>query len=206
MRLTPILVGLMGCAEPLIGSGQLIEDRRVLEDFTAVETFGVNTRVAMGDAEDVVIHTDHNLQVYVTTTVEDGVLRIEVDDELFPTLLTALVVVPSLTAVSNHSSADLWVSGLDTQALSVMASGSGSTELLGSVESLTLLSSGTGVRNAGGLTAAEVSVEITGSGTAWMTATDSISGTLSNTSLLNVFGDPSHKAVETDSASEVIYY
>lgn len=206
MRTTPLLIGLLGCTEPLIGSGELVEDRRLLEAFTAVETFGVNARVAVGDAEDVVIHTDHNLLLHVITTVEDGVLRIEADDALFPTQLTALVQVPTLDAVSNHNGADLWVSGLSTEALSVMASGPGSTELIGEVASLTLLSSGMGVRNAGELTAADVSVDISGSGTAWMTATQSISGVVANTSQLNVFGDPSHKAVQADSASEVIYY
>lgn len=206
MRLAATFFGLLGCAEPLVGSGQLIEDRRVLSGFDAVETFGVNTRVAVGDAEDVVIHTDGNLLTHVTTTVEDGVLRIEADTLLFPTLLTALVVVPELVSVSNHSSADLWVSGLNSTSLSVFASGSGSTELIGDVRSLDLLSSGSGVRNASALTAANVTVDIAGSGVAWMTATDSITGALSNTSQLNVFGDPSLKAVQTDSASEVIYY
>ena len=62
MRLAATFFGLLGCAEPLVGSGQLIEDRRVLSGFDAVETFGVNTRVAVGDAEDVVIHTDGNGQ------------------------------------------------------------------------------------------------------------------------------------------------
>ena len=130
MRLTPILVGLFGCAEPIIGSGTIIEDTRIISGFDSVEAFGVNTRVVVGSAEEVVIQADQNLLMYVTTTVEDGVLRIEADTTLFPTQLSALVVVPQLTAVGNHSGADLWVSGLRTGSLSVMASGAGATELI----------------------------------------------------------------------------
>jgi len=205
MRHMPLLVFLFGCAEPLIGDGQLTEEARAVSDFTAVETYGVNARVAMGDTEDVTINTDSNLQAYITTTVVDGVLRIEADAELYPTKLTALIVLPELTAVGNFG-ADLWVSGVDIESLDVMASGEGHTELYGQVDTLALVSAGSGVRNASELIAVDVTISLTGAGTAWITATNSVEGDVSSASTLNVFGDPVRKAVTADDASEIIYY
>ncbi len=67
-------------------------------------------------------------------------------------------------------------------------------------------SSGTGVRNASELTAADVSVIMTGAGAAWVTATDSVDGNITSSAVLNVFGDPESRSVTADEASEVIYY
>ncbi|MFT5684566.1 MAG: hypothetical protein ACI8RZ_005507 [Myxococcota bacterium] len=206
MRQTPLLALLIGCAEPIIGDGSLVEDARDLSGFTSVETYGVNARIALGDADDVVINTDSNLQPYVLTSVEDGVLRIEADGDLYPTALTALVVVESLEGIGNFAGADLWVSGIDGASLDVLASGVGHTELIGVVDTLNLVSTGSGVRNASELTAETVTISMSGAGTAWITATDSIEGDISSDSTLNVFGDPVRKAVTSDSASEVIYY
>lgn len=206
MRHTPLLALLIGCAEPVVGDGQLVEDLRDLSGFTSIETYGVNARVALGSADDVVINTDGNLQPYILTTIEDGVLRIEADGDLYPTTLTALIVVESLESVGNYDGADIWVSGIDSGYLEVAASGAGHTELIGEVDTLDLVSAGSGVRNASELTAATVTISMTGSGTAWITATDSIEGDISSDATLNVFGDPVRKAVTSDSASEVIYY
>ena len=206
MRLTPLLAFLIGCAQPVIGNGQPIEDVRGFSAFTAVKTYGVNARVALGDEPNLVILTDSNLQAHIHTEVTDGVLRIDVDDGVFPTQLTALIVVTELSEVGNYAGADLWVSGIDGGELSVLASGEGHTELLGTVDTLTLISSGAGVRNASELTAADVTINLTGSGVTWVTATDAVVGDISSSSTLNVFGDPTRKAVVAHDASEVIYY
>ncbi len=206
MRHLPLLALLVGCAEPVIGDGRLVEDARALSGFTSVETYGVNVRVALGAADDVVINTDSNVQPYVRTTVEDGVLRIEADGDLYPSTLTALVVVESLDSVGNYDGADMWVSGIDSDTLSVQASGNGNTELLGVVDDLDITCTGAGVRNASELTASTVTISMSGSGTAWITALDSIEGDISSESTLNVFGDPVRKAVTSDSASEIVYY
>ncbi|MDG1482337.1 MAG: DUF2807 domain-containing protein [Myxococcota bacterium] len=206
MRHIPLLALLVGCAEPVIGDGLLVEDARALSGFTSVETYGVNVRVALGEADDVVINTDSNVQPYVLTSIEDGVLRIEADGELYPSALTALVVVESLESVGNYDGADMWVSGIDSDTFTVQASGNGNTELLGEVDTLDIISTGAGVRNASELTASMVTINMSGAGTAWITALDSIEGDISSESILNVFGDPVRKAVTSDSASEIVYY
>ena len=209
MYRAPLLAFLVGCAQPVIGDGQLIEESRSVSSFSAIDTYGVNARIAVSPdavAGDVVINTDSNLQALISTEVIDGTLRIEASPSIYPTELTALIVLPQLDMVGNYADADLWVTGLDGGALTLSASGNGHSELYGALDTLTINSAGGGVRNASELTAATVEINLSGSSTAWVTATDAIEGELTSAATLNVFGDPAKQAVIAHDSSEVIYY
>jgi len=196
----------IGCAQPLIGDGDFVDEERDLADFDGVETYGVNVEVRAGKAWSFTVSTDENLLSHIHTEVIDGVLRIDTDTEIYPSSLSAVVVTPILTMVGNHDGADLRAVDIDANRLEVMASSEGHTELAGRVGMLVVSSTGSGVRNAADLIAADVEISSTGSGVAWLTATETIEGELSSAVTLNVFGDPRRKAVVAYDASEVIYY
>jgi hypothetical protein len=197
---------LVGCAQPLIGDGVLVEEERPLVEVDGVETYGVNVELVQGKSWELIVAGDANLLPHVHTVVEDGILRVDTDAELFPTELTVSVVVPQLRWVGGFDGADVRAIDVDTPSLDVDSSGAGHIELTGAADVLTIRSSGSGVHNAAELTAAEVSVTSTGSGVSWITATDTIEGEISSAVTLNVFGDPVRKAVVAHDTSEVIYY
>ena len=184
----------------------VVEEERTLMEFDGVETYGVNVELVQGKSWEVAVEGDANLLAHVHTVVEDGILRIDTDAELFPTELTVSVEMPQLHWVGGFDGADIRAVDVDSSSLSVESSGAGHIELIGDVDVLTIRSSGSGVHNAAELTAEEVSVTSTGSGVSWLTVTDNIEGEISSAVTLNVFGDPVRKAVVAHDTSEVIYY
>lgn len=201
-----LAVLLSGCAQPLIGDGDLVEVERPLAEVDGVESYGINVELQQGKSWELVVAGDANLLAHVHTVVEDGILRIDTDAAMFPTELTVSVVVPQLRWVGGFDGADIRAVDVDSPSLSVESSGAGHIELIGEVDVLTIFSSGSGVHNAAELTAEEVSVTSTGSGVSWLTVTDTIEGEISSAVTLNVFGDPVRKAVVAHDTSEVIYY
>lgn len=207
--LVPAVLLSVACdeAETTDGSGYVLAEVRDVEGFTGVEVYGINATVSVGGMQQVKVTSDDNILPSVSTEVIDGVLVVQLEDGAYaPTNLAVDVSVPSLDYVGNHEGADLMVEGVSTAVLTVSASGIGHTELEGTVDLLDIDSAGSGTRNAQDLVATDVVVAATGSSTLWLTAVNTITGTLSEQATLNVFGDPTDRDVSSTDTEAVIYY
>ena len=160
-----------GCTQPVIGDGDLIVSERALADFTGVETYGVNVEIRTAKSWSFTLSGDRNVLSHVHTEVVNGRLRIDTDAELYPTALSAIITLPVLDHAGNYDGADLRAMEIEADTLTVMASGEGHTELAGQVGVLEISSAGGGVRNAADLSALDVRVLSSGSGSAWLTVT-----------------------------------
>jgi hypothetical protein len=200
------LVG--GCAEPVYGDGQIITYDADVDAVTRIVADRVNVKVVVGEDWGVSVVADWNIFPHVLVYTEDDALFIELDEEapLFPTTLEVQISTPALSAAQHTGGSDLFVTGLDEPSLSIYADDSGNTELVGSVDVLSLKLLGTGVRNAHDLIADEVDIDAVTSGTMWVIAREQISGALYGSGDLNVFGKPTVRNVDVLGSGEVHYF
>ena len=88
------------------GSGNITtETRNVTQDFKKIEVgYGIQVEVEQSNTKSVVVKADDNLQKHITTTVENGVLKIESDHSYnstqTPTVTVQMPVINALEATS----------------------------------------------------------------------------------------------------------
>jgi hypothetical protein len=202
------LTVLIGCINTIHGDGQVVTEPRAVVPFSSVYTEGINLQVQEGGRWEASLVGDQNLLSAVQVVQDGDEIQAYIADGavVFPTQLTLLVTAPYLPAVEHTGGADLFFAGIDQETLQVIADGSGSTELLGAVDQLTLISSGSGIRNVQDLSARTVDVDSVASGDVWVRASESISGTLSGSGDINIFGKPAVRSVEDSGAGEIAYH
>lgn len=111
--------------------------------------------------------------------------------------------VAQRVSVTNTGSASVVVDGVEADTTELLSTGSGGMTVLdGATGALALTISGSGPVDAGGLVADVVNATISGSGSGQVTATESLSATITGSGGLVVFGDPEVRDVsETGSGS-----
>ncbi len=181
---------LPGCTQ---GEGPVVDRAREVAAFSRVEAgAGVHVSLTIGPASSLRVRAQENIQDKVTTSVRDGTLRIEADED-FSTAdpVEIEVSVPELSAISLSGGASMDVTGLQADAIEISLTGGAEATISGAASSLTLDASGRSVASLGDLESRTVTLRLAGGATAEVRAIDSVSGSASGGARLTVRGDAS---------------
>jgi hypothetical protein len=179
--------------DSVTGSGKLARQARSVGAFRAIETHGsIDLEVKIGSPQRVEIIADDNLLPLITATVKDQLLRIDTGNQGFSTRnpLRAVVVAPSLDALSMRGSGDALVEGVSTKAFAVSLQGSGDARISGAATSVAVSLSGSGDVDARALTAESAAVDLDGSGDVCVRATRSAAASVAGSGDVTIFGNP----------------
>jgi hypothetical protein len=210
--MTLILAALL-VASTTVGSGTAKTDKRPLEAFTSVAMAGSFTvDVVAGDKLGVEVTADDNLLPLIITEVKGGTLSIHVKDgenikQKTPIAVkvtaaklesvtssgsgaVAIADVPSTSLALTHSGSGAlsWKGSCDS--IAATGDGSGALTLVGKAKELTITSSGSGAAIASALEVADAKVTISGSGTAEVNATATLTATVNGSGTVVYTGNP----------------
>jgi hypothetical protein len=174
------------------GSGVAATSTRALPNFSGIELAGSNNvTVVAGARQSVVVHADSNLLSHVTTQVKAGTLIIgDVGRFNAKSPMYVEVSVPSLTALDLSGSGNVTVTGIRASRLTVTLPGSGGISASGSVTRLDISVDGSGDAQFSGLIARNVDAVINGSGTIFVTATQSLDAKVPGSGAVLYGGNP----------------
>jgi hypothetical protein len=174
------------------GSGRLVREVRALGPFRSIAADdGVNVSIAFGAGQEVLVEADDNLIGRVTTSLENGVLRIGATGSYRTRHApTVRIVTPALDRVELHSSSEARMAGISAARLMLSSSGSGSFRGDGRVGGLAVELSGSGDAELAGLRADDVSIELNGSGNAHVNAARSLRAEVNGSGSIRYAGAP----------------
>ena len=148
------------------GNGNVIKEVRNTGNFTSIKlTCSADIYISQGSTS-VMVKTDENIQEFIETTVENGVLIIDVKGRGFRSIRTLEVhiTVPQLESIRNSGSGDIKIEGaFNANDLYVGISGSGDLDADFDVNNLELKVSGSGDSDISGVKGS-LKVSISGSG------------------------------------------
>lgn len=198
-------------------SNVIITEQRNLSGFSAIDmrTFGKMV-LSQGDRESVSISGSDNIVAVMQTSVQDGVLVIENDENINVTgvneenVLTFTIVVKDLTSLTISGAADVGMDSLTTSTLDVTMSGAGqfvldqlkadslktvlsgigNVEVSGEVTQAQIDIPGAGSINFGDLKIQTANATISGLGSATLWVTDQLNGNISGAGNVSYYGDP----------------
>jgi hypothetical protein len=180
---------------PGTGSGVATTQTRSLPPFGDVDLAGTsNVIVRVGPRQSVIVHADSNLVSRITTQVHSGSLVIGTTPGTLnarsPTFVQ--VNVPSLKAITLHGSGNITVSGINSPSIVAAIPGSGTITAGGTTTQLNVTISGTGTAFLDRLNARDVTASTSGSGSIMLTATRSLTATVTGTGTILYSGNPRH--------------
>ena len=204
-------------AETITPSDVIITEVREVSGFTGIEisTFG-RVNLSQGESESVSIQGSDNVVPVIRTTVRNGVLLIDTDENIYITgmngsnVLTFTIVVKDLTSLTISGAADVEMNGLSTSnfkftmsgagqlgldalnadSLDITLSGVGDVELSGEVTTAQIDIPGAGSVRASDLRIQTAEVTIAGLGGATVWVTDQLIGTISGGGSVSYYGNP----------------
>ncbi|WP_185972432.1 head GIN domain-containing protein [Georgenia yuyongxinii] len=191
---------LAGCGAAL-DAGPATTEERTIEDVSAVSLAGAgNVNLTTGAEPSLTVTAGENIIDRVTSTVRDGVLRLDVDGPVYgsPGEITYDLVLPSvdeiridgagdvdaqLTSgetleVDLSGAGDVRATGVDVTSLTVRVGGVGGVHLSGTADRQTVVISGLGDYDGVSLTSADADVTIGGAGDAQVHATDTLNASV----------------------------
>jgi len=136
----------MSACTGVIGSDKLAEEPRQVDSFTRISVAsGIGLDAKVGEAISVVVSGDDNIVPLIETKVEEGELKIRVDDNLgmIPRKpLLVRVTVPELQALTASGGSKVNATGIDATEFAVSASGGSQMTLTGRDDALQVDASG----------------------------------------------------------------
>lgn len=175
------------------GASTAATQSRVVPSFTGLNLVGANNVVVhVGRRQSVTVHADKKLLGRITTQVQSGSLVVGNTRGNFSSKTPMFVVVnvPRLDAVSLEGAGNITVAGISSQSLTASIPGSGNIDAAGTTTRLDVALSGSGTARLSGLTARDASASLSGDGSIMLTATHSLTATLSGTGAILYGGNP----------------
>jgi hypothetical protein len=201
-------------AVKIIGSGEIISERRALEGYDQIilNTVGQLT-IVQGTTEELVIRADDNLLDYITTDLRGGRLVIGFERSYLPQPTQEIIYqvnVKNLREIRLSGAGNVNMDGLQTNDLdleingagSVLLTGlradeihceingSGSLEIAGRVDELDIEISGSGRVNAPDLESRRAEISLTGLGDITVWVTGELITRVSGAGSVSYYGDP----------------
>ncbi len=109
------LATLLGACRMRSGSGNIISDKRSVENFTGIKASqGFEVFVTTGESASLIIEADDNLMKYVEAEVQNGVLKIGIENDVSISNghLKATVTVPYINLIKASSGAEVEVTNI----------------------------------------------------------------------------------------------
>jgi hypothetical protein len=184
-----------GCTKQRVkGNGKPVSESRSVEAFHAIELKG-NYQVVIkpGQPQKTIVNTDENVEPFIETTVQNGVLTIKSKSDVnIKPSVTPIVIIDTneLSALSIKGSSDINVEGLNINELTTDIHGSGNIYLAGKTNRLTIRIEGSGKVDSEKLIAKSVIINLKGSGEVSTTAEQNLDIVLSGSGKINYVGNP----------------
>ena len=175
------------------GSPVLVTESRDLPSFhSVVASTSLEIEITAGQTQSVEITSNENLIDRVNTTVNAGVLTIEMEPGSYEFLsLEVQLVIPELILMENHGAGAIRINGFEeTEELTIRNSGAASFSVTGSGQSLEVDLSGSGDVNAFDFAANDVIINLSGAGNIEVSAAENLSGFLSGAGNISYKGTP----------------
>jgi hypothetical protein len=178
-----------GCLQ---GSGSAKEESRSLPAFHGLEVDGAySVRITCQKEQSVEISADDNLLPLILTEVQDGVLRVTSKKSICASApMTLTIAVETLDLIRSSGANEFQVQNLKGETLDVELSGSSTMTLDGAVDELKAKIDGASGLVAGELKAQQVSVAISGAGSAEVHADKRLQGDISGVGSIRYSGQP----------------
>jgi len=175
------------------GSGVSATQARDVGAFHGIDLAGSNNVVIrVGEKQSVVVKADDNLLDRVTTEVQSGKLVIANAPGSFTTNspMSVEVGVPSLDTLTLSGSGNIVVTGVEAKSFDVNLPGSGTLTGDGSATRLEVTVDGSGTVQLTRLVATNVQAAVSGSGSIFVTATESLDASVSGSGAILYTGSP----------------
>lgn len=203
--------------ERIRGSGDIITEARAVSDFQRIDILGSGDLIiTQGDHYSLTVETDDNLMEYVKTEVQGITLELSFTEEarnknLQPTqgivyrvtvqeleaveiagsgTITAGSLESEMLVITVAGSGEVRIDELTTDDLSMQIIGSGDADFRGVARQQSFVIAGSGSIDAGDLRGEAVVVNIPGSGSATVWATDSLQVNIAGSGDVDYYGRP----------------
>lgn len=189
------------------GSGVSTTQTRHVAAFDGVELAGSNNVVIrVGPKQMVSVTGDDNLVDRVTTEVHAGRLVVGNEPGSFSTNapMSVDITVPELTTLKLSGSGNIVANGLGADAMSVSLPGSGTLTADGTARRLDVSVDGSGVVRFTEVVATDVRAVVSGSGSVFVTATESLDGTVSGSGAILYTGSPTNVAKNVTGSGAIV--
>jgi hypothetical protein len=181
--------------DAVAGSGKIITEPRTVSGFSAVSLSGSGTVIIeQTGTESLAVTTDDNLLPYIRTEVNGNTLELGFKDSM-TYLRPTHDIVFRLTAkrlegldISGSGKAD--AKGLDPDHLRIKISGSGEVSAQGTANDLELRISGSGGYRGAAMGSKRATIDISGSGSAVIAASETLKADVSGSGSIEYVGDP----------------
>jgi hypothetical protein len=181
--------------ETIKGSGTIITEERTVSSFSSVQVnLAADLTLIQGDQEGLTIAADDNLMPSIRSIVQNGKLVIESrnNTSMSPSRTIQLTLTfKTLTAVDVNGTSSVMADGLDLNALAIDFKGTGSTRMTGRVVTQTITIEGMAFVNNFDLDSTKVSVDIAGTGTVDVKASNSLDVHVAGQGTIRYLGSPS---------------
>jgi hypothetical protein len=174
------------------GSGVRKTEKRDLPAFKSIETNGAfAVRVTCQQAASFEIEGDDNLLPLIKTEVRNGVLRIFNDGSYTATqAIIVRMTLPDLEAISSTGAADIQVTNVKNDQLTISWQGAGRIEGAGETKFVHISSTGAGKIDTGKLSAERAKVSVTGAAHVDVYASQQLDVTVSGVGQVTYYGNP----------------
>jgi hypothetical protein len=190
------LILLIGCTSSVCwglgvqGSGKMVTENRALESFEKLQVdISADVSIKQGQAVKCSISGDDNIVSLIQTDVAGQQLRIGAKETISPKLNIKIEIeVPLLTEVVLNGSGNIWMDQVTRDKAYLALKGSGSITANGSVKELTAALEGSGKLQLDKLSAGQTTVKISGSGDAFVCASESLTSLIKGSGNLTAMG------------------
>jgi Putative auto-transporter adhesin, head GIN domain len=186
-------VSVNGDGPTINGSGTLKTEVRPVDKFTTIRLSGVGGNVIeRTGAESLTVTADDNLVDLFTSEVRDGTLYLSVakGKSLSGKQPIYKISVGDLRELDVRGSGTVDATKLEGDTLSIAISGSGTANVAGRTDDLTVAISGSGSFNGAELKAKRAKVVVSGSGELTVSASDELDAKVSGSGSIRYIGSP----------------
>jgi hypothetical protein len=179
----------------IVGSGTILTVPKTVSGFSAVSLSGDGRlEIEQTGAESLTVTTDDNLLPYIKAEVRGNTLELGLNDPMANLRPTTDIIfklsAKNLDELNVSGSGRANVKGLTQDRFHVRISGSGDVTAQGAATDLDLRISGSGGYRGDGLKSKQVTVGVSGSGTALVSASDRVDASVSGSGSVEYLGDP----------------
>jgi hypothetical protein len=189
---TVVLAAAVLAAGCTVGSGDMITESRDVSGFDEIVLLGSgDVIIDVTGTESLEIEAEDNVMPLLTSDVIDGRLELGVDGSITTNRgITYTITAAELVGVTIKGSGDVNGTDIDADSFEVTIEGSGTVDLTGTSNDLTVRTAGSGDFDGRDLESATGTVRIDGSGSAQVNVTDDLTVTINGSGDVEYIGDP----------------